>query len=45
VREIYWDPTAISAYNGKQGAYVDPQPGTRWESGATPPGDPNVPVR
>ncbi|HYD10939.1 MAG TPA: ABC transporter substrate-binding protein [Acidimicrobiales bacterium] len=45
VREIYWDPSAISNYNGKQGAYVDPAPGTRWEAGNTPTGDPAVPVR
>jgi hypothetical protein len=45
VREIYWDPAAISNYNGKQGAYVDPAPGTRWEAGSTPTGDPAVPVR
>jgi hypothetical protein len=22
VREIWWDPTAISTYNGKEGAYI-----------------------
>ena len=25
VREIYWDPNATSNYNGKKGAYIDPQ--------------------
>jgi hypothetical protein len=45
VREIYWDPSATSTYNGKQGAYIDPQKGTRWLPGAIPAGDPNIPVR
>jgi hypothetical protein len=43
VREIYWDPNAISTYNGKNGAYV----GTsreRWESGKIPGGDPGKPA-
>ncbi len=45
VREIYWDPNAISKYNGKRGAYIDPQKGTRWLPGEIPAGDPKVPVR
>ncbi len=45
VREIYWDPAATSTYNGKQGAYIDPQKGTRWLPGAIPAGEPNIPVR
>jgi hypothetical protein len=45
VREIYWDPTATSHYNGKPGAYIDPQPGTRWLPGEIPAGAPKVPVR
>ncbi|HUR77126.1 MAG TPA: ABC transporter substrate-binding protein [Acidimicrobiales bacterium] len=45
VREIYWDPNATSNYNGKRGAYVDPQKGTRWLPGMIPTGDPAVPVR
>ena len=38
VREIYWDPNATSNYNGKKGAYIDPQPGTRWLPGRDPVG-------
>ena len=45
VREIYWDPTATSNYNGKRGAYIDPQKGTRWLPGKIPTGEPNIPVR
>jgi hypothetical protein len=42
VREIYWDPSAISTYNGKAGSYL----GTsreRWQPGQIPPGDPGKP--
>ena len=45
VREIYWDPNATSNYNGKKGAYIDPQKGTRWLPGRIPAGEPAVPVR
>ena len=45
VREIYWDGNATSTYNGKQGAYIDPQKGTRWLPGQIPAGDPAIPVR
>ena len=45
VREIYWDPDATSKYNNKRGAYIDPQPGTRWLPGRMPAGEPNIPVR
>jgi hypothetical protein len=44
VREIYWDPAAVSTYNGKQGAWVDPNPGARYARGQIPDGDPNIPV-
>src|SRR4051794_1841972 len=44
VREIYWDPNATSQYNGKQGAYIDPQPGTRWLAGQIPAGTPKIPT-
>ena len=44
VREIYWDPNAISGYNGKKGAYIEPSPGVRWKQGEIPTGDPNIPV-
>ena len=45
VREIFWDPNAVSNYNGKKGAFVDPQPGTRWLPNQIPAGDPKIPVR
>ena len=45
VREIYWDVNATSKYNGKKGAYIDPQPGTRWLPGEIPASAPQVPVR
>jgi hypothetical protein len=46
VREIYWDPAATSTYNGKKGAYIDPNPGgVRWKVNELPAGDPNIPVR
>lgn len=45
VREIFWDPNATSKYNGKKGAYIDPQEGTRWLPGEIPAGDPKIPVR
>jgi hypothetical protein len=45
VREVFWDPSATSTYNGKKGAYIDPQPGTRWKVNELPAGDPNIPVR
>jgi len=44
VREIYWDPNAVSNYNGKNGAWVDPSPGARYSRGQIPAGDPNIPV-
>jgi hypothetical protein len=42
VREIYWDPNAISTYNGKNGAYIGGK--DRWESGKIPGGDPGKPA-
>ena len=44
VREVYWDPNAISNYNGKKGAYVETFPGVRWKQGEIPEGDPPIPV-
>jgi hypothetical protein len=44
VREIYWDPNTVSSYNGKNGAWVDPNPGARYSRGQIPAGDPNIPV-
>ncbi len=45
VREIYWDPNAISEYNGRKGAWIDPNPGQRYRQGEIPSGDPNIPVQ
>jgi len=45
VREVYWNPSAVSGYNNKQGAFVETQPGVRWRQGQIPPGDPNIPVQ
>jgi hypothetical protein len=43
--EIYWDAEKVSAYNGKRGAWTDPQPGLRYRHGADEmqPGDPAIP--
>ena len=38
VREIYWDPNAISNYNQKQGAYIEMNGGKRYREGEIPPG-------
>jgi hypothetical protein len=38
VREIYWDPNAISNYNQKQGAYIELNGGKRYREGEIPPG-------
>ena len=43
VREIYWDPNAISTYNGKNGAYLGTSQ-ERWQSGQIPPGNPGKPL-
>ena len=32
--EFYWDADAVSTYNGKPGAWVDPTPGKRYRHGA-----------
>jgi len=42
VREIYWDHSAISTYNGKQGAYIENEPGKRFKPGSLPSSDPKV---
>lgn len=39
VREIHYDPNAVSSYNGKNGAYLGTSD-QRWESGGIPAGDP-----
>jgi hypothetical protein len=43
VREIYWDPTAVSKYNQKQGAYVETDH-KRYRQGEIPAGDPAIPI-
>lgn len=40
IREIWWDPNKMSAFNGKKGTWVDK--GARWEAGHIPAGDPEV---
>jgi hypothetical protein len=42
VREIYWDPNAVSTYNGKPGAYVGTSK-ERWNFGQVPAGEPGKP--
>jgi substrate-binding family protein len=43
VREIYWDPTATSRYNGQKGRWTDPAPGARFPDGKFPQGPPVAP--
>ncbi|MDQ2649798.1 MAG: ABC transporter substrate-binding protein, partial [Actinomycetota bacterium] len=43
VREIYWDPNAISTYNGKKGSFLGTSD-QRWLSGQIPKGDPGKPL-
>ena len=40
VREIYWNPSLPSPYNGKLGTWVDPNPGKRYPKGDITAGDP-----
>ena len=40
VREIYWDPGALSPYNNKQGAYIGTNDGARYQKGQIPAGPP-----
>jgi hypothetical protein len=35
-RQVYWDPNAVSAVNGKRGAYVALDGGRRYQSGEIP---------
>jgi hypothetical protein len=41
-REVYWDRHRRSTANGKDGAYVETEPGQRHQPGQWPPGDPPV---
>jgi hypothetical protein len=45
--EMYWDANAVSTYNGRLGAWVDPNPGRRYRHAADelPPGEPVDPNR
>ncbi len=45
--EMYWDPDAISTFNGKRGAWVDPEPGRRYRHAGDEmePGPPKIPRR
>ncbi len=45
VRELYWDPHAVSAVDGKSGAYVSLNDGRRYTSGELPAGPPSLPPR
>jgi Periplasmic binding protein len=40
IREIWFDPDAVSAFNDQKGSYVDN--GIRWPQGEIPEGDPEV---
>jgi hypothetical protein len=40
IREIWWEPDVVSAFNDQKGSYVDN--GTRWPQGEIPEGDPEV---
>ena len=44
-REAYWDAKAISAIDGKPGAYVSLNGGQRYKLGEWPPGEPQLPGR
>jgi hypothetical protein len=41
LREVWWDPTAVSPFNGEPGSYVDA--GERYTEETLPQGDPKVP--
>jgi hypothetical protein len=44
VREIYWDPGAVSTYNGKQGAYIGANKGARFQRDQIPKAAPGRPT-
>jgi hypothetical protein len=43
VREIYWNPNAVSKYNQKHGAYIETDH-KRYKQGQIPGGDPQIPI-
>ena len=45
VRQVYWDPSATSSVNGKQGAYVALAEGRRYQAGQLPSGPLTLPGR
>ncbi len=44
VREIYWDPKAISIANGKSGAWIGANDGARYQKGQIPKAPPSRPA-
>ena len=40
IREMWWDPDAISPFNDEEGSYLDL--GERWRSDDIPEGEPEV---
>ena len=44
VREIYWDASAVSTFNGKQGAYIGANKGARYQRGQIPAAKPGRPT-
>jgi hypothetical protein len=45
VRQVYWDPNAVSDVNGKKGAYVALDQGRRYQSGELPSSPMTLPGR
>ena len=43
IREVYWDPNAVSPTNGSRGAYVPLNGGRRYQLGDIPTGEPKLP--
>jgi hypothetical protein len=44
IREVYWDPNAVSPTNGRRGAYVPLNGGRRYQLNEIPTGDPDLPA-
>ncbi len=45
VRQVYWDPNAVSPVNGKRGAYIALDKGRRYEAGELPSSELTLPGR